>query len=62
MPIPCRVRLFERKSGLLFADVLTDDQGYYQFENLSNECSYFIVAHHPKLKFNAVIQDNVVPK
>lgn len=61
-PIPCRVRLFERKSGLLMSEVLTDEQGYYQFGNLSDLCSYFLIAHHPKLQFNAIIQDNVVPK
>ena len=62
VPLPCRVRLFERKSGLLMAEVLTDSQGNYAFNNLSDEERFFIVAHHPKLQFNAVIQDNVRPK
>ncbi len=61
-PIPCRVRLFERKSGLLMAEVATDSQGYYAFYNLNDEERFFVVAHHPRLQFNAVIQDNVVPK
>ena len=62
VPLPCRVRLFERKSGLLMAEVATDSLGNYAFNNLNNEESFFIIAHHPELKFNAVIQDNVVPK
>ena len=61
-PIPCRVRLFERKSGQLMAEVATDSQGYYAFYNLNDEERFFVVAHHPRLQFNAVIQDNVVPK
>ena len=32
------------------------------FYNLNDEERFFVVAHHPKLQFNAVIQDNVVPK
>ena len=59
--IPCRVRLFERKSGLLIAEVATDTQGHYAFYNLNDEERFFVVAHHPQLQFNAVIQDNVVP-
>lgn len=62
VPLPCRVRLFERKSGQLMAEVATDYQGYYAFYNLNDEERFFVVAHHPRLQFNAVIQDNVVPK
>ncbi|MFW3962365.1 carboxypeptidase regulatory-like domain-containing protein [Acinetobacter radioresistens] len=62
VPLPCRVRLFERKSALLIAEVATDHQGYYDFNNLNDEERFFVVAHHPKLQFNAVIKDNVVPK
>ncbi|WP_151730426.1 carboxypeptidase regulatory-like domain-containing protein [Acinetobacter junii] len=62
VPLPCRVRLFERKSGLLMSEIATDSQGYYAFYNLSDEERFFVVAHHPEILFNAVIQDNVVPK
>ncbi len=61
-PIPCRVRLFERKSGLLMSEIATDSQGYYAFYNLSDEERFFVVAHHPEILFNAVISDNLVPK
>ena len=59
--IPCRVRLFERISGRLIADVVTDNSGLYEFNHLV-KASFFVVAHHPASQFNAVIQDNVVPK
>ncbi|MCL6240668.1 carboxypeptidase regulatory-like domain-containing protein [Acinetobacter amyesii] len=61
IPIPCRVRLFEKVSGRLIADKLTDKKGDYEFDHLT-KTKFFIVAHHPASQFNAVIQDNVVPK
>lgn len=59
--IPCRVRLFHKSSGRLIWDVVTDEHGNYVFPRLI-KAKYCIVAHHPVSKFNAVIQDNVVPK
>lgn len=59
--IPCRVRLFEKSTGRLIADVATDEVGNYAFLNLI-KTKFFIVAHHPENQYNAVIQDNVVPK
>ena len=61
IPIPCRVRLFEKLSGRLIADVLTDSSGNYEFDHLT-QAKFFLVAHHPQNQFNAVIQDNMVPK
>lgn len=61
VPIPCRVRLFEKLSGRLIAETLTDVQGHYEFDHLK-AVKFFLVAHHPASTFNAVIQDNVVPK
>ncbi|MFW1743501.1 carboxypeptidase regulatory-like domain-containing protein [Acinetobacter johnsonii] len=59
--IPCRVRLFEKSTGRLIADIETDNSGHYEFDYLA-KTRFFIVAHHPASQFNAVIQDNVVPK
>ena len=59
--IPCRVRLFEKSTGRLISDIQTDVNGNYEFRNLS-KAKFFIVAHHPASQYNAVIQDNVVPK
>ena len=58
---PCRVRLFEKSTGRLIEDVATDDAGHYEFLNLI-KTKYFVLAHHPLNQYNAVIQDNVVPK
>ena len=59
--IPCRVRLFEKQSGRLIADKLTDKAGLYEFDHLT-KAMFFIVAHHPASQFNAVIQDNIIPE
>ena len=61
-PIPCRLRLFEKISGRLIADKLTDENGNYQFLGLNTNLKTFIVAFDRNKQFNAVIQDNVVPK
>ncbi len=61
IPFPCRLRLFERISGRLISEVMTDQIGNYVFNHL-NANKFFIVAHHPLNQFNAVIADLVVPK
>ena len=61
IPFPCRLRLFERISGRLISEVMTDQGGNYVFNHLTAN-KFFIVAHHPSNTYNAVIQDNVVPK
>ncbi len=61
IPIPCRVRLFERLSGRMMNEVLTDNDGNYTFTHLTAN-KFFITAHHPLNTFNAVIADLVVPK
>ncbi len=61
IPFPCRVRLFERLSGRLINEVLTDNSGNYVFNHLTAN-KFFIVAHHPSNTYNAVIADLVVPK
>ncbi|TCB17313.1 carboxypeptidase regulatory-like domain-containing protein [Acinetobacter sp. ANC 5045] len=59
--IPCRVRLFNKLTGRIVRDITTDQHGNYEFDHLLHSI-FFVVAHHPSSKFNAVIQDNVVPK
>ena len=39
-----------------------DENGDYQFLGLNTDLKTFIVAFDQKQQFNAVIQDNVVPK
>ena len=59
--IPCRVRLFERQTGRLINEVVTDNSGNYEFDHLAMG-TFFVVAHHPLNQYNAVIADLVVPK
>lgn len=59
--IPCRVRLYEKLTGLKVDEKLTDSNGKYQFSGL-DPVEFFLVAHDPSSQYNAVIQDNVVPK
>ena len=61
IPFPCRLRLFERASGRLISEVMTDQSGNYVFYHLTAN-KFFIVAHHPSNTYNAVIADLVVPK
>lgn len=61
VPFPCRVRLFERLTGRLINEVLTDNAGNYEFDHLAMG-TFFIIAHHPFNQYNAVIADLVVPK
>lgn len=56
-----RVRVFDKATGMLVSEVLTEENGTYKISNLRH-AQYFVVAHHPLNQLNAVIQDNVVPK
>ena len=58
---PCRLRLFERMSGRLISEVMTDQSGNYEFNHVTAN-KFFIVAHHPLNQYNAVIQDNIIPE
>ena len=61
IPFPCRLRLFERMSGRLISEVITDQSGNYVFNHLTAN-KFFVVVHHPSNTYNAVIADLVVPK
>lgn len=61
VPIPCRVRLYERLTGFLMQDKATDQNGYYEFDHLVST-KYYVTSFDPASQFNAIIQDNVVPK
>ena len=58
------VRLYERQSGnkLHIADTQSDKNGKYMFLNLPNDKQFYVVGIDPLENYNAVIQDNVVPK
>lgn len=58
--IPCRVRLYEKLTGRLLMETVTDENGNYSFNHLTH-VEYFLVAHDPVRQYNAVIQDMVKP-
>lgn len=59
--IPCRVSIFDQLSGVILGATITNTDGDFEFSHLK-PIRCFIVAHHPKVQYKAVIQDNVVPK
>lgn len=62
VPIPCRIRLFEKSTGRIVKDQVTDITGFVSFTHL-NLVKYFAIAHHPANEnFNALIFDNLFPK
>lgn len=56
------VVLYSKANLLPIAIRKPDQNGNYQFLGLNNDLKTFIVAFDKKQQFNAVIQDNVVPK
>jgi len=54
--------LYNKANLQLIALKKPDENGNYQFFGLNTNLKTFIVAFDKKQKFNAVIQDNVVPK
>ena len=59
---PCQVFLLDRSNMQVIRKTLSDNHGKYRFEGLRQNYEYTIVATDPRKQFNAVIQDNVVPK
>lgn len=55
------IQLYNSSNGRLEKTVMTDTYGNYEFKSLQIK-KYFIVARHATALYNAVIQDNVVPK
>ncbi|RKG37239.1 hypothetical protein [Acinetobacter sp. WCHAc060007] len=56
------VILYNKSNLLPIAVSKPDIKGRYQFLNLYADLKTFIVAFDQKQQYNAVIQDNVVPK
>lgn len=56
------VALYNKANLQLIAVRKPDQNGNYQFLGLNTDLKTFIVAFDKNQQFNAVIQDNVVPK
>jgi len=54
--------LYNKANFLPIAACKPDKNGNYQLLGLNTDLKTFIIAFDQKQKFNAVIQDNVVPK
>ncbi|ENV71889.1 hypothetical protein F946_01344 [Acinetobacter johnsonii ANC 3681] len=77
-PIIAKIQGSTKKLGELNADAIVvlyskenmqpvaiqkpDPQGHYQFQGLNTELRCFVIGFDNKQQYNAVIQDNVVPK
>ena len=55
------VRIYSRGNGALIASIKSDVNGAYK-AYLPLDAAYTVVAIDERKQFNAVIQDNVVPK
>lgn len=62
MTFPCQVFLMDRLSMQLIQTTLSDRNGYYSFDGLTESLKFAVIAIDPKRIYNAVIQDNVEPK
>lgn len=61
IPVSRKVRAYMRSTGVLIGSVVSDMSGQYKMY-LPESLAYTIVSIDPDKHFNAVIQDNVVPK
>lgn len=59
-PVP--VCVFRRDNRQLLWEIKSKADGSYAFRNIAVGLECFVVAFDPNNQYNAVIQDNVVPK
>ena len=59
-PVP--VCVFKRSNRQLLWETTSKADGSYAFRNIAVGLECFVVAFDPNQQYNAVIQDNVVPK
>ncbi|WP_141667069.1 carboxypeptidase regulatory-like domain-containing protein [Acinetobacter pseudolwoffii] len=59
--LSCKVSLHDRKTRNVLRSTISNIDGSYSFTSLPLG-KFFVMALHPVLNYNAVIQDNVVPK
>lgn len=58
---PCSITLHDRKTRNVLRETISKQDGGYVFAGLPLS-NFFIMALHLTQNYNAVIQDNVVPK
>lgn len=62
IPLSRPVRLYERSTGTLVSIAHSASNGNYGFRGLPAGIKFIVMAIDSTNQFNAVIQDNVVPK
>ena len=60
--VPVSATVFLVKGSKILLSTQSDAAGNYKFSNLIKGQAYTVFAKDSNMKFNAVIQDNVVPK
>ncbi|HCK31792.1 hypothetical protein KTJ40_01410 [Acinetobacter ursingii] len=60
-PVSRSIRAYSRLNGALIKTTQSNENGEYKIY-LPHDVAYTMVSIDPNKKFNAVIQDNVVPK
>jgi len=60
-PVSRRVRLFNKRNGLLIKEVFSDNLGVYTFDYIDKRQEYFIMADDYRRIRNAVVMDGIVP-
>lgn len=58
----CLIVLYLKNSLTPYMATKSNDQGWYVFRGVPVDMTFFIVAFDNDQHYNAVIQDNVVPK
>ena len=58
LPVSRKVRLFDRRCGILISEMVSDESGHYEFARL-RAGDYFVIAHDHTGNYNAVIADAV---
>ncbi|MEG0344554.1 MAG: hypothetical protein RR633_20380 [Acinetobacter sp.] len=56
------IAIFNKANLQLITVRMPDSNGNYQIHGLNNSISCFVIGFDNKKQYNAVIQDNVVPK
>lgn len=59
--LSCKVTLHDRNTRNVLRSTISNTDGSYSFTGLPLG-KFFVIALHPASQYNAVIQDNVVPK
>ena len=61
LPVSRRVRLYEKRSGMLIREIWSNSTGAYTFKYLNTDYTYYVTAFDHTNTYEAVASDNLVP-